>query len=219
MEKIVENIIQYWDEHSSHFDENHNTEDKLLWKSILKEHLGDNKDITVIDLGTGTGFLAHMTSELGYKTIGIDMSKEMLNIAKEYAKEKGLNVDYEVGSVENLRFEDNSIDAVVNCRLVWTLIDPQKAFREWNRVLKVGGKVLNFIRIGKENEIKIKEVYGEEIDNKLPLKNASKKMLIEELEKAGFINAEAVELPQGLTIKGDYDPWFVIKGVKGGERI
>ncbi len=219
MEKIVENIMQYWDEHSSHFDEDHDTEDKSLWKSVLKEHLGNNENITVVDLGTGTGFLANMTSELGYNTMGFDMSKEMLTIAKRYAKEKKLNVNYEIGSVENLGLGDNSIDAIMNCRLVWTLTDPQKAFKEWNRVLKVGGKVLNFIRIGQENEIQIKEVYGKEIDNKLPLKNASKKMLIEELEKANFTNIEAVELPQRLTIKGDYDPWFVIKGIKRGDKI
>lgn len=214
MEKILQDIIKYWDDYSDKFDEDHNTENKEEWKKILKEYLGENKNIKVLDLGTGTGFLANMIGQLGYESIGMDMSNQMMELGRKYAAELGSNVKFIFGNVDDTGLEKNSIDAITNCRLVWTLTDPQKSFTEWKRILKDGGVLLNFIRININGEKKIGSVYGDDIDQKLPLKNASGELLVSELEKAGFKNVSAIQLPKELTYKEEYDPWFVIRGYK-----
>jgi cyclopropane fatty-acyl-phospholipid synthase-like methyltransferase len=53
----LDKIIHYWDNYASQFDEAHATEDLTKWKEALKDLLGPETE-RVLDLGTGTGFLA-----------------------------------------------------------------------------------------------------------------------------------------------------------------
>jgi ubiquinone/menaquinone biosynthesis C-methylase UbiE len=211
----LEKIIHYWDNYSPQFDEAHATEDLTKWKEVLKDLLG-TETRSVLDLGTGTGFLAKMTAELGYTTTGVDLSRNMLDILRTEMEQRGLKIKLVEAPVETLPFLCCSFDAVVNCRLVWTLVDPQASFTEWRRVLKNGGKVINFIRIRDEDDPDgMKEVYGEDIDKGLPLRNASKGLLEKSLEQAGFTGCEAIALPRELTIKDEGLPgWYAIRGVK-----
>jgi ubiquinone/menaquinone biosynthesis C-methylase UbiE len=210
----LEKIINYWDDYASQFDEAHATEDLTKWKEALRGLLGAETK-TALDLGTGTGFLAKMTAELGYTTTGVDLSRNMLDILRSEMEQRGLAIKLVEAPVEELPFPCCSFDAVINCRLVWTLVDPQIAFTEWRRVLKSGGKVINFIRIREEDDPGMKEVYGESIDKSLPLRNAGKVLLQKSLEQAGFINCEAILLPRKLTIKDEgLPPWHAIQGVK-----
>ena len=75
--------------------------------------LGDDKNKSVLDIGTGTGFLANMTAELGYNSIGIDISKGMMEYAVRHAREKGLNTVYMYGNAVDLPLMDNSVDFVI----------------------------------------------------------------------------------------------------------
>lgn len=210
----LEKIIHYWDGYAPQFDKAHATEDLTKWKEVLKNLLGAETE-TVLDLGTGTGFLAKMTAELGYDTTGVDMSRNMLDILRAEIEQRGLTIKLVEAPVENLPLQCCSFDAVINCRLVWTLVDPQISFTEWRRVLKSGGKVINFIRIRKENEPGMKEVYGEAIDKSLPLRNAGEGLLEKSLEQAGFTACEAIPLPRELTVKDEGLPgWYAIRGVK-----
>ena len=92
--RVIEKIGKYWDERSSVFDQEHDTEDLNAWSSSLEKLLGADKNRSVLDLGTGTGFLANMTAKLGYSTIGVDISKEMLSYAVRHAKAMESNAIY-----------------------------------------------------------------------------------------------------------------------------
>jgi ubiquinone/menaquinone biosynthesis C-methylase UbiE len=209
----VERIIKYWNDYAPQFDEAHATENLNNWRKMLKKFIGEGKK-SVLDLGTGTGFLAKMAAELGYESSGVDLSQEMMDLGREAVKQKGLAVAFIEAPVEKLPFADNSFDALINCRLIWTLVEPKTAFTEWLRVLKKGGQVLNFIRIKDGKDTEIKEIYGEELDRSLPLKNAGKDAMTAALEGAGFINCEAILLPADLTFAPDMNPWYAIKGIK-----
>jgi len=93
-------------------------------------------------VGTGAGFLALLFAEMGHEVTGVDLSAGMLEKAKHNAEHMGLEVDFFHGDAENLPFEDNSFDLVVNKFLLWTLPQPSCAVREWKRVLKPGGRLL-----------------------------------------------------------------------------
>jgi len=75
---------------------------------------------TVIDLGSGAGFdcflAAQRVGEKG-KVIGVDMTPEMIERARENAKKGSFqNVDFRLGEIENLPVADNSADIIIsNC--------------------------------------------------------------------------------------------------------
>lgn len=53
-------------------------------------------------------------------------------------------IDFYRMDAQNLGFEDNTFDVVISRNLTWNLEKPVQAYREWHRVLKPGGKLLNF---------------------------------------------------------------------------
>lgn len=99
----------------------------------------------VLDLGSGAGFDCFLAaSKVGThgKVIGVDMTPEMVEKAKNNAKRSGVvNVDFRLGEIEDLPVEDNSVDVVISNCVINLSVDKPKVFKEIYRVLKPGGKV------------------------------------------------------------------------------
>lgn len=107
--------------------------------SHIKE--GDN----VLDLGSGAGidcFLAaKKVGETG-KVIGVDMTEEMVERARENVKKQGIkNIEFVLGDIENLPLKDNSIDVIISNCVINLAPDKVKTFKEAHRVLKEGGRM------------------------------------------------------------------------------
>ena len=101
---------------------------------------------TVLDLGSGAGFDCFLASKkVGPtgKVIGVDMTPEMLDRARENAR-KGeyKNVDFRLGEIENLPVADNSVDAIISNCVINLSVDKPRVFAEGYRVLKTGGRVM-----------------------------------------------------------------------------
>ena len=99
----------------------------------------------VLDLGSGAGFdsfLAAAKVGKNGKVIGVDMTPEMVEKARDNAKKNGVkNVDFKLSDIENLPVSDNSVDVVISNCVINLSTDKQKVFREIFRVLKPGGRV------------------------------------------------------------------------------
>ncbi len=99
----------------------------------------------VLDLGSGAGIDAILAAKkVGGKgkVIGVDMTKEMIEKAKENAKKQGVdNADFLLGEIENLPLEDNSVDTIITNCVINLTPDKAKTFSEAYRVLKPGGKI------------------------------------------------------------------------------
>lgn len=139
-------IKQRWDKSSKTYDScpGHgilSEQENESWKSLLRKALNDKK-VDILDVGCGTGVLSLILSEMGHNVTGIDLSEGMLNRAREKADKEKLIADFRIGDAEELPFENESFDVVINRHLLWTLLNPEKAVFEWNRVLKPGGKVI-----------------------------------------------------------------------------
>ena len=104
------------------------------------------KGETVLDLGSGGGidvFLASKKVGQNGKVIGIDMTEEMLEKAKNSAsKHSYKNVEFKLGEIENLPIENDSIDTIISNCVINLSSDKLKVFQEAFRVLKPDGKLM-----------------------------------------------------------------------------
>lgn len=215
--RVIEKIGEYWDERSSAFDKDHDTEDIKAWSCALERLLGADRNKSVLDLGTGTGFLANITAKMGYSTIGLDISNEMMCYAVRHAKALQSNAVYMKGSALDLPFMDNTVDFIINARLIWTIVEPDVAIKEWLRVIRPGGTIFCFNRMleGVGLTSKKENIYeNEEVDQHLLVKNARMDELIDLLARNGFEDVKIVKLPGLTRPEYDYEPWFVLMGTK-----
>nr|BEL01499.1 class I SAM-dependent methyltransferase [Dehalococcoides mccartyi] len=143
---LKEYIKRYWSNGSEQYDKR--TIGKLkeetdVYRNALHSTLqGDN--LKILDIGTGTGFLALMLAEMGHRVTGLDMTEGMMDKAKHHAEVDKLTIDFRLGDAESLPFDNGSFDAVVCRWVLWTLPDQTRALSEWSRVTKTGGQMLVF---------------------------------------------------------------------------
>ena len=100
----------------------------------------------VLDLGSGAGFdcflAANKVGKTG-KVIGVDMTPEMVERARENAKKGGYtNVEFRLGEIEYLPVADNSVDVVISNCVINLVPEKDKVFSEAFRVLKSNGRLM-----------------------------------------------------------------------------
>lgn len=100
---------------------------------------------TVLDLGCGGGFdcfLARVqVGESGY-VIGVDMTPEMINLARSNAQKAGYtNVEFRLGEIEHLPVGDSLIDVIISNCVINLSLDKKQVLKEAFRVLKPGGRL------------------------------------------------------------------------------
>jgi len=151
----------------------------------------------VLDLGSGAGFdcflAANKVGSKG-KVIGVDMTQEMLDKARENVlKGDYKNVEFRLGEIDNLPVADNSIDLVISNCVINLTPDKKRVFNEAYRALKPGGRIMisDMVLLKKlllpDEVIDVLDTCGSCITGAI-----MKKEYINIIEESGFIKVEVI---------------------------
>jgi SAM-dependent methyltransferase len=170
---------------------------------------------TVLDLGSGAGidcFLAASRVGEGGKVIGVDMTPEMVERARENARRgRYRNVEFRLGEMENLPLADRSVDVVISNCAINLSFDKGRVFREAYRVLRPGGRLMvSDLVLLRDLPPEIKEsveAYVGCIAGAI-----SKEEYLEAIRAAGFQEVELLEersfFPERETEEGEVVPFL-----------
>jgi ArsR family transcriptional regulator len=124
------------------------------WEHIRRSYFDDRvtslaiekllpPNLTVADIGCGTGSLTFELARFARKVIGVDLSNEMLRRARAVAKERAIhNVEFRQGDIFKLPLDPASIDAAFCVMVLHFLPNPQSAIAGLCRITRPGGSVI-----------------------------------------------------------------------------
>ncbi len=151
---------------------------------------------TVLDLGSGAGFdcfLAARQVGKNGRVIGVDMTGEMLNKARENARKGDFtNVEFRLGEIENLPVPDNYVDIVISNCVINLSPAKEQVFEEAFRALKPGGRIM-------VSDIVLEQDLPEEIRNSITAYTACvagavrKEKYLGAIRRAGFQDVQVQE--------------------------
>jgi arsenite methyltransferase len=159
----------------------------------------------VVDIGSGDGidvFLSANKVKDSGKVIGIDMTDQMLEKARNNAKQRFRNVEFKKGDIERgIPIEDSAADvAITNCVINLT-IDKVAAFKEIYRILRSNGRII-ISDLVTDREVDKNSVNVEKwcscIDGALTKEN-----YLDSIRKAGFNSVQVLQETQYLEDKTD----------------
>jgi len=112
--------------------------EKIL-DNILIKNIGNVEKLHILDLGCGQGYLSNKLSLLGAVVSGIDISNELVSIAKTRYK----NISFVVGDIEKkLPYQDHQFDVIVSNMVFMDVENPEKTIEEIKRVSKPGTRII-----------------------------------------------------------------------------
>lgn len=144
---LRDEIRDYWSDRAATFDQDPGHKiaagaERAAWMALFRRHLGAAEGRRLLDLASGTGEVAILCHDLGYRVTGLDWAEPMLARARDKVATAGAPVIFLQADAEYTMLPTASQDVIVTRHLVWTLVDPQAAFAEWFRVLAPGGRLL-----------------------------------------------------------------------------
>lgn len=217
-------ITKFWsmvapgyEDHGSNVAE-HGTDEYQRWLDAVGAVLPD-EPADVLDLATGTGFLALIAAELGHRVTGIDLSPPMLSIAARTARERGLDARFAAGDAVAPAVDPHTVDVLTNRHLLWTLREPETAMANWRRIVRPDGIVVSvdgfwFAHEGPkdpDNPDVFDQHYSAETRAALPFMSLDDTgPIVEAFERAGYSDVRAEHLPALTDPQAGATPYFIV---------
>ncbi|MGM8366196.1 class I SAM-dependent methyltransferase [Virgibacillus sp. W0181] len=128
-----------WDERAHFWNER----SKKMWDTgsrrkiipFFNKHVNNGK--AILDVGCGDGYGSLQLSKSGYDVTAVDISKEMITLARNHRQQKDIN--FLQSDVAKLPFADGSFAGILSINVLEWTEDPLAALKEIQRVLQVNG--------------------------------------------------------------------------------
>jgi SAM-dependent methyltransferase len=168
----------------------------------------------VLDVATGTGYLALAAAFLGHRVTAVDLAPAMLDELAATGTARNLLVDARLGDAVAPDFPPASFDAVTSRHLLWTLREPGRAIANWRQLLRPGGRLVavdGFWFTG-WNDDDVPPIFAEhytaEVRGKLPFMHLDgPESILAMLTAAGLVDLAAEPRPE-LDVGGGV-PWLI----------
>jgi ubiquinone/menaquinone biosynthesis C-methylase UbiE len=138
--------VRVWEKMAPRYDR-----DIQFWEKVQfgggRAWIGARAKGRILEVAVGTGRNFDFYSR-GVGITGVDLSPDMLDIARRHATDLDLEVDLRVAAAEALPFDDDSFDTAVCTLSLCTIPDPAASIAEMKRVLRPGGQLLLLDHIG-----------------------------------------------------------------------
>jgi phosphatidylethanolamine/phosphatidyl-N-methylethanolamine N-methyltransferase len=141
----IEKERLFWDSFAKQYDSNRkkpgtNEAYEFLFRMFRKDVAGAQN---LLEAATGTGLISLNICDLVSTITAMDLSPEMLKIAKRKAISQGVqNIDFQIGDICEITFPDYQFDVIIASNVLHLLFEPDAAIQELKRVLKPGGKII-----------------------------------------------------------------------------
>lgn len=135
--------IDYNDRLHARYHEGRALDDSVmrLWRETLRRVVGHRNDLTILDLGSGTGrFSSLLADEFDAHVVGVEPSDRMRSVAEAECRHR--KVRFVQGAAERIPLEDDSCDLAWLSQIVHHLTDLDAAAQELRRVVKPSGQVI-----------------------------------------------------------------------------
>ncbi len=113
-----------------------------LWKTWIKKIIPYIEGKKILEVSFGNGYLMTQYAKKEFDIYGIDYNKEMLKITSKKMESKKIKSKLYKANVEQLPFQNNTFDTIINTMAFSAYPNGDKAMYELNRVLKKEGKLL-----------------------------------------------------------------------------
>ena len=170
------------------------------------------KNLDILDIGCGGGLVSEPMATLGAKVTGIDASEKNIKVAKIHAEKKGLNINYEQNSPENLKI-NKKYDVILNLEIIEHVEDIKLFLKSCSNLIDDNG-IMFIATINRTFTSYVKAIVGAEyILRWLPIGTHNWQKLVkpEELEKELGLNGLMITNLSGMHYNILSDKWIKSK--------
>lgn len=141
-------LNDYWTRRAPSYDADQTathraTDDREVWTGVWAEAL-PAPPARVVDVGTGSGYVAWLLHDLGHDVVGFDAAPGMIERAEAHRAERpgGWGPLFLLGDALEPPLGHHCADAVTARYVLWTMREPDAALRAWRELLRPGGTLV-----------------------------------------------------------------------------
>lgn len=221
---VQSSITDFWNTVAPHYETHSgntvpaDSADYKGWIDLFRNALPD-PPTDVLDVCSGTGFVALICASLGHRAVGIDLSKPMLDVARQMAAQRQIQVEFIQGDAVAPPFGPGKFD-VITCRhTLWTLREAEKALRNWNALLRPDGRVIAMDSFhawqppdpNSSQDRFFRSHYNDEVQAAIPFMHIrEEKPLVDALAQAGFRRTSVDMLPKAFGDNESDRPYLLV---------
>lgn len=183
----------------------------------IKAEFSFVEGLKILDIGCGGGLLCEPLSRLGAKVYGIDESQKTIEVAKFHAQKSGLNINYNVSSVEELAAQKPAyFDVILNMEVIEHVADTQSFMQSACKLLKKDGLMFNATINRNIKSFLFAIVGAEYVMRWLPRNTHSFKKFVKPSQFAALLEQNNCEIKDMIGIEYNIlkDVFFVSKNLK-----